>query len=243
MKLSGPGNGSRRGGRGGERERERGRVREKSKAQCGAKSEGWRRRSLAGEGESGGGGSPVRGYIHGDSARCAVTGRLDVERLAASRTIFIVASDTLLVARFWKPEVPASTYSHPVAQSASRFSDLPTPVSPLNPSREGEGESERVRERKRQRRRSGRECREILQRPMVIIRADSARANGDVEEWLGFAKAATLPQRLQLLGKWTLLFPYYGCRRALFRSTKGNRERGRQRETDAVRISRSSRTE
>lgn len=68
-----------------------------------------------------GGGSPVRGYIHGDSARCAVTGRLDVERLAASRTIFIVASDTLLVPRFWKPEVPASTYSHLVAQSASRF--------------------------------------------------------------------------------------------------------------------------
>lgn len=40
--------------------------------------------------------APVRGYIHGDSARCAVTGRLDVERLAASRERYLSYSRTAL---------------------------------------------------------------------------------------------------------------------------------------------------
>lgn len=136
-----------------------------------------------------GGGSPVRGYIHGDSARCAVTGRLDVERLAASRTIFIVASDTLLVPRFWKPEVPASTYSHLVAQSASRFPTLQ--LLSVGPSVQTLCERERDRsEGRREKRERAREkekrrqCREILQRPAAIIRADS------VEQTAGYRRVA-----------------------------------------------------
>lgn len=77
-----------------------------------------------GEGKSPGVESaPVRGYIHGDSARCAVTGRLDVERLAASRGRYLSYSrTTLLVPRYdyiASCEVLASTYVHPVVQSHS----------------------------------------------------------------------------------------------------------------------------
>jgi len=77
-----------------------------------------------GEGKSPGVESaPARGYIHGDSARCAVTERLDVERLAASRGRYLSYSrTTLLVPRYGyiaNCEVPASTYVHLVVQSHS----------------------------------------------------------------------------------------------------------------------------
>jgi len=46
--------------------------------------------------------APVQGYIHSDSARCAVTGRLDVERLAVppEGRYLSYSRTTLLVSQF-----------------------------------------------------------------------------------------------------------------------------------------------
>lgn len=163
----------------------------------------------------------ARGYIHGDSARCAVTGRLDVERLAASRGRYLSYSRTTLL-------VPRYDY---IAKLRGTCKHVGSSRSAISLTEEG--------------REWGKERGLSRNSSTAIIRADFLRAN-DIgnDRSLSFLLSFSLSSSLwwprerydddaiaveasALFGKWTLLFPVLSLSERSFH--RGRETHGRKR--------------
>jgi len=150
----------------------------------------------------GGAGSTAWGYIHGDSARCAVTGRLDVERLALC---FVEGDIYRTLARVTRgpTRLCAARYLRARTRSSTVSAILQAPPSATQAEGRGEGDS-----------------REIL--PLAAItRVDSPRAKavggGSLSTRACVASAFAATTRLRRPGllpaNGRYCSPYYRCRR------------------------------